>query len=174
MILVAYSAQTYAQHLVSPIFQASDPQFGVPPSTITNNTILTSVSIYYLTRTFETAESIYYQNAGDFQAGMRRAINQVPMGFASYQYELQYVVNSPSLISQGIQFLQPTSGTIPSFTLLRSATLSFILVSNLLLSVIISAHILPEHSRGGHFSALDNPPAYVQDIRDMMGKWYKP
>ncbi|KAF8598947.1 alpha/beta-hydrolase [Ceratobasidium sp. AG-I] len=70
--------------------EASDPQFGVPPSTITNNTILTSASIYYLTRTFETAETIYYQNAGDFQASMRRAINQVPMGFASYKYELQY------------------------------------------------------------------------------------
>jgi hypothetical protein len=64
---------------------------GIAPSTLNNNTILTSVSLYYLTRTFETAANMYYQNQGSFVPDLRRAVNQIPMGFADYQYEHQYV-----------------------------------------------------------------------------------
>ncbi|KAG8762225.1 hypothetical protein FRC12_009135 [Ceratobasidium sp. 428] len=65
----------------------SDPQYGVPPSTITNNTILTAVSIYYLTQTFETAANIYYQNPTGFQHHLIKAVNDIPMGFSEYKYE---------------------------------------------------------------------------------------
>ncbi|KAG8704360.1 hypothetical protein FRC08_002268 [Ceratobasidium sp. 394] len=106
----------------------SDPQYGVQPSTITNNTILTAVSIYYLTRTFETAANIYYQNFPGFQPNFIKAVNDVPMGFGEYRYEPMYY---------------------PMFYLAEMGNLVF--------------H--SAHKRGGHFSALDNPPAYVSDIR---------
>ncbi|KAG9121285.1 hypothetical protein FRC07_002806 [Ceratobasidium sp. 392] len=65
----------------------SDPHYGVPPSTITNNTILTAVSIYYLSQTFETAANIYYQNPTAFQHNLIKAVNDIPMGFSEYGYE---------------------------------------------------------------------------------------
>ncbi|KAF8598944.1 alpha/beta-hydrolase [Ceratobasidium sp. AG-I] len=114
----------------------SDPQYGVPPSTIVNNTIITAVSIYYLTRTFGTAVEIYYENADAFAPTLRPASNQVPFGFASYRYEFQYY---------------------PEFYLAEVGNLVY----------------YSDHARGGHFSALDNPPAYIQDIR-AISKWYKP
>ncbi|CAE6340071.1 unnamed protein product [Rhizoctonia solani] len=114
-----------------------DPLIGTPPSTLNNNTILTSVSLYYLTRTFETATNIYYQNQGEFGPALRHAANRVPMGFADYRYEVQYY---------------------PEFYLQEVGNLVY--------------H--SEHERGGHFSALDNPPAYIEDVRNMMGRWYKP
>ncbi|QRV78200.1 epoxide hydrolase [Ceratobasidium sp. AG-Ba] len=70
-------------------FEGADPLIGVSPSTLNNNTILTSVSLYYLTGTFETAANIYYQNLGTFVPGLRRAVNQLPMGFSTYKYEAQ-------------------------------------------------------------------------------------
>lgn len=117
------------------IGQIGDPLLGVYPSTLNNNTILTAVSIYYLTGTFETAINTYYQNPNEFIPGPKRATNNVPMGFAAYKYEVQYY---------------------PVFYLESLGNLVF--------------H--SEHSRGGHFSALDNPPAYVEDIRTMMDHWY--
>ncbi|KAG9122029.1 hypothetical protein FRC07_001758, partial [Ceratobasidium sp. 392] len=68
----------------------SDPQYGVPPSTVTNNTILTAVSIYYLTGTFETSVNTYFQNPGGFSQTRLHASTDVPMGFAAYHYDLQY------------------------------------------------------------------------------------
>ncbi|KAG8733594.1 hypothetical protein FRC11_004830 [Ceratobasidium sp. 423] len=67
-----------------------DPLMGTPPSTLNNNTIMTSVSLYYLTCTFETSINTYYQNPNEFAPVMRRATNDIPMGFASYRYEAQY------------------------------------------------------------------------------------
>ncbi|QRW20693.1 epoxide hydrolase [Rhizoctonia solani] len=118
-------------------FYGADPLIGVTHSTLDNNTILTSVSLYYLTRTFETTVNVYYQNQGQFTAVSRHAVNRVPMGFADYRYELQYY---------------------PEFYLQQVGNLVY--------------H--SEHERGGHFGALDNPPAYVDDVRTMMGRWYKP
>ncbi|EUC57312.1 epoxide hydrolase [Rhizoctonia solani AG-3 Rhs1AP] len=122
---------------ISDIYLHGDPLMGTPPSTLLNNTILTSVSLYHLTRTFETAANIYLQNPDTFAPVMRHAANSVPMGFAEYLYEVQYY---------------------PEFYLQEVGNLVFHSV----------------HERGGHFSALDNPPAYVDDIRTMMGRWYKP
>ncbi|CAE6431114.1 unnamed protein product [Rhizoctonia solani] len=113
-----------------------DPLIGTAPSTLNNNTILTSVSLYYLTRTFETAVNVYYQNRGELWSTPRRAVNRIPMGFADYRYEAQYY---------------------PEFYLQEVGNLVY--------------H--SEHERGGHFSALDNPIAYVNDIRTMMGRWYR-
>ncbi|GAB1521144.1 hypothetical protein RhiTH_004235 [Rhizoctonia solani] len=118
-------------------FYGADPLIGVTHSTLDNNTILTSVSLYYLTRTFETAVKVYSQNQDQFTAVSRHAVNRVPMGFADYRYELQYY---------------------PEFYLQQVGNLVY--------------H--SEHERGGHFGALDNPPAYVDDVRTMMGRWYKP
>ncbi|CAE6413395.1 unnamed protein product [Rhizoctonia solani] len=122
---------------ISDIYLHGDPLMGTPPSTLLNNTILTSISLYHLTRTFETAANIYLQNPDTFAPVMRHAANSVPMGFAEYLYEVQYY---------------------PEFYLQEVGNLVFHSV----------------HERGGHFSALDNPPAYVDDIRTMMGRWYKP
>ncbi|KAF8672542.1 Epoxide hydrolase N terminus [Rhizoctonia solani] len=68
----------------------SDPQFGVSPSTITNNMILTEVSIYYLTGTFETPGNTYYQNPAGFSTHLLHATTNVPMGFASYYFDIAY------------------------------------------------------------------------------------
>ncbi|KAF8597879.1 alpha/beta-hydrolase, partial [Ceratobasidium sp. AG-I] len=68
----------------------SDPQFGIPPSTITNNTILTAISIYYLTGTFETAAYTYNQNPTGFSPTFLQATTDIPFGFAGYGFELQF------------------------------------------------------------------------------------
>ncbi|CAE6407356.1 unnamed protein product [Rhizoctonia solani] len=120
---------------LSQLYLLGDPLQGTPPSTLNNNTILTSVSLYYLARTFETSVNTYYQNPGEFWYSMRHAANRVPMGFAEYLYEYVYY---------------------PEFYLGEVGNLVFHSV----------------HDRGGHFSALDNPPAYIDDIRTMMGRWY--
>ncbi|KAF8598948.1 alpha/beta-hydrolase [Ceratobasidium sp. AG-I] len=114
----------------------SDPQYGVPPSTITNNTMLTAISIYYLTQTFETAANTYYQNSNALTSLMRRAATNIPMGFAGYKFDASYYP----------EFYVSQVGNLVYYT---------------------------DHPRGGHFSALDNPVAYVADIRTMMGKWYR-
>ncbi|CCO32377.1 Putative epoxide hydrolase OS=Stigmatella aurantiaca (strain DW4/3-1) GN=STAUR_4299 PE=3 SV=2 [Rhizoctonia solani AG-1 IB] len=114
-----------------------DPLIGIAPSTLNNNTILTSVSLYYLTQTFENTVNVYYQNQNGFSFAQRRAVNRVPMGFADYRYELTYY---------------------PEFYVQEVGNLVY--------------H--SEHERGGHFSALDSPLAYVNDLRTMMGRWYKP
>ncbi|CAE6378117.1 unnamed protein product [Rhizoctonia solani] len=115
-----------------------DPLMGTSPSTLDNNTIMTTVSLYFLTRTFETSINTYYQNPKEFTPSvMRRATNNIPMGFASYKYEAQY---------------------FPQFYLAQVGNLVY----------------YSEHERGGHFSALDNPPAYLADVRNMMGRWYTP
>ncbi|KAH7338342.1 Alpha/Beta hydrolase protein [Rhizoctonia solani] len=118
-------------------YTSGDPLMGMRPSTLDNNTILTSVSLYYLTRTFETSVNTYYQNPKEFAPIMRRAANSIPMGFASYRYEAQYY---------------------PQFYVAKVGNLVY----------------YSDHERGGHFSALDNPPAYLEDVRSMMGRWYTP
>ncbi|KAG8690976.1 hypothetical protein FRC11_007696 [Ceratobasidium sp. 423] len=123
-------------------YLTGDPLIGTPPSTLDNNTILTTVSLYHLTGTFETSVNAYYQNPGELWPHLRPAVNRVPMGFADYRYEAQYY---------------------PEFYLQE--------VGNL---VFHSGEYIVSHDKGGHFSALDNPPAYVDDIRTMMGRWYKP
>ncbi|CEL61479.1 Putative epoxide hydrolase OS=Stigmatella aurantiaca (strain DW4/3-1) GN=STAUR_4299 PE=3 SV=2 [Rhizoctonia solani AG-1 IB] len=114
-----------------------DPLMGSSPSTLTNNTIITTVSLYYLSQTFETSVNTYYQNPNEFPSVMRRAANNIPMGFASYRYEAQYY---------------------PQFYLSKIGNLVY----------------YSDHERGGHFSALDNPPAYLADLRNMMSRWYTP
>ncbi|CAE6495508.1 unnamed protein product [Rhizoctonia solani] len=114
-----------------------DPLMGTLPSTLNNNTIMTSVSLYYLTRTFETSVNTYYQNPKEFAPIMRQATNNIPMGFASYRYEAQFY---------------------PQFYVARVGNLVY----------------YSDHERGGHFSALDNPPAYLADVRNMIGRWYTP
>ncbi|KAJ1305117.1 hypothetical protein OPQ81_000154 [Rhizoctonia solani] len=158
-------------------YLTGDPLIGTPPSTLDNNTILTSVSLYYLTGTFETATNVYYQNQGAFVSGLRRAANRVPMGFADYPYEALCAV-FPFLM-----FSMPNSALIryyPKFYLEEVGNLVF--YSGAYISLFMSFRevliqgvvCLPiEHERGGHFSALDNPPAYVEDIRAMMGRWYE-
>ncbi|CAE6448851.1 unnamed protein product [Rhizoctonia solani] len=118
-------------------YLSGDPLMGTPPSALNNNTIITSVSLYYLSRTFETSVNTYYQNPNEFPSVMRRAANDIPMGFASYRYEAQYY---------------------PQFYLSQIGNLVY----------------YSDHARGGHFSALDNPPAYLADVRNMMGRWYTP
>ncbi|KAG8762227.1 hypothetical protein FRC12_009137 [Ceratobasidium sp. 428] len=113
----------------------SDPRFGVPPSTITNNTILTAVSIYYLTGTFETSVNTYFQNPTAFGSNTIHASTDVPAGFAAYRYDLQYFPD----------FYLPSIGNFVYYA---------------------------DHPRGGHFAALDNPGAVIEDLRTMMGKWY--
>ncbi|KAG8709447.1 hypothetical protein FRC09_000667 [Ceratobasidium sp. 395] len=132
----------------------SDPQFGVPPSTINDNTILTAVSIYYLTGTFETSVNTYFQNPTAFSSDTIHASTDIPAGFAAYRYDLQSVVSS---CFRGNEWLIPARRYFPDFYLPTIGNFVY----------------YADHPRGGHFAALDNPGAVIEDLRTMMGKWYQ-
>jgi hypothetical protein len=61
----------------------SDPDRSAP-STFTNNTILTSVSLYYLTRTFLSSVWIYFR--GSFSSDYNVTRPSAPMGFSAFRF----------------------------------------------------------------------------------------
>ncbi|KAF7367435.1 Epoxide hydrolase domain protein [Mycena sanguinolenta] len=121
-------------YLGSIITRWSDPRAGTGPSVLTNSTILTAVSLYYLTGTFQSAVWQYARNAGSFRTNYTQAPTDAPMFFSLFEYNIgfwpkQYVAKLGNLISY------------------------------------------KEHDFGGHFAGLDNPAAFIEDIREM-GVYY--
>lgn len=68
----------------------SDPQFGVYPSTLTNNTILTQVSLYYLTQTIISSGFIYAQNQNGFKTTYSKANTDAPLLYSFFKYNIGY------------------------------------------------------------------------------------
>ncbi|KAF8213735.1 Alpha/Beta hydrolase protein [Mycena galopus ATCC 62051] len=112
----------------------SDPRAGTGPSVLNHTTILTGVSLYYLSGTFQSSVWQYARNAGVFRTEYTRAPTDAPMFFSMFEYNIffwpqEYVAQVGNLVSY------------------------------------------KEHDFGGHFAGLDNPPALIQDLREM-GLYY--
>ncbi|KAL7916674.1 Alpha/Beta hydrolase protein [Trichoderma velutinum] len=110
----------------------SDPRAGTGPSVLTHNEILTSVSLYYLTKSFNSAGFIYYQNS--FATNYTKAKTDAPLLFSSFKYNILFW--PPALVKQ---------------------TGNLVVYNN--------------HDFGGHFPALDNPPAMISDLREIGSYW---
>ncbi|KAJ7789451.1 Alpha/Beta hydrolase protein, partial [Mycena olivaceomarginata] len=116
----------------------SDPRAGTSPSALTHTAILTSVSLYYLTGSFQSSVWQYARNAlGAFRTEYTKPPTDAPMLYSIYAYNIllwpqEYVEKVGNLVSY------------------------------------------KEHDFGGHFAGLDNPPALIEDIREMWkGLYFK-
>ncbi|KAJ7795688.1 Alpha/Beta hydrolase protein [Mycena olivaceomarginata] len=113
----------------------SDPRAGTGPSALTHTAILTSVSLYYLTGSFQSSVWQYARNAGAARTEYIKPPTDAPMLYSIYAYNVafwpqEYVEKVGNLVSY------------------------------------------KEHDFGGHFAGLDNPPALIEDIREM-GLYFK-
>ncbi|KAL7928227.1 Alpha/Beta hydrolase protein [Trichoderma chlorosporum] len=111
----------------------SDPRAGTGPSVLTHNEILTSVSLYYLTKSFNSAIFTYYQNGG-FLSTYTKAKTDAPLLFSQFKYNVGFW--PPAIVN-------------------RTANLE----------------IYKNHDFGGHFPALDNPPALISDLQEIGDYW---
>ncbi|KAJ7451175.1 Alpha/Beta hydrolase protein [Mycena latifolia] len=68
----------------------SDPRAGTPPSVLTHETLLTMVSLYYLTQTFQSSVWIYEQNANLFSPDYVKPATDAPMLFTLYEFEVMF------------------------------------------------------------------------------------
>ncbi|UKZ74572.1 hypothetical protein TrVFT333_002242 [Trichoderma virens FT-333] len=68
----------------------SDPRAGTGPSVLTHNEILTTVSLYYLTKSFNSAGFIYYQNPNGFATTYTKAKTDAPLLFSSFKYNVAF------------------------------------------------------------------------------------
>ncbi|RFU80052.1 alpha beta-hydrolase [Trichoderma arundinaceum] len=68
----------------------SDPRAGTGPSVLTHNEILTTVSLYYLTKSFNSAGYIYYQNQNGFATTYTKAETDAPLLFSSFKYNVAF------------------------------------------------------------------------------------
>ncbi|KAF8213744.1 Alpha/Beta hydrolase protein [Mycena galopus ATCC 62051] len=108
----------------------SDPRAGTGPSVLTNSTILTAVSLYYLTNSFQSSVWQYARNPNVFRTEYTKAPTDAPLFFSLFEYNIlflpqEYVAKVGNLVSY------------------------------------------KEHDFGGHFAGLDNPPALIEDLREM-------
>jgi hypothetical protein len=76
----------------------SDPRQGTPPSTITHNEILRTVSLYYLTQTIISSGFIYAQNPTGFKANYTRAQNDAPLLYSAFKYNVGFW--PPALVAE--------------------------------------------------------------------------
>ncbi|OTA01493.1 hypothetical protein A9Z42_0018190 [Trichoderma parareesei] len=68
----------------------SDPRAGTDPSVLTHNEILAAVSLYYLTKSFNSAGFIYYQNQNGFATNYTKARTNAPLLFSSFKYNVAF------------------------------------------------------------------------------------
>ncbi|EIN09137.1 alpha/beta-hydrolase [Punctularia strigosozonata HHB-11173 SS5] len=66
----------------------SDPKRGTGPSVLTDTAILTSISLYYLSKTYLSSSWIYSQNSLSTNFDVPRPAT--PMGFSAFPYNLGY------------------------------------------------------------------------------------
>ncbi|KAJ6573944.1 Alpha/Beta hydrolase protein [Mycena vulgaris] len=114
----------------------SDPRAGTPPSVLTHEALLTMVSLYYLTQTFQSSVWIYAQNPSGFSPDYVKPPTDAPMLFSLFEFDIMFW---------------------PKEYVER--------VGNLVL--------YKEHDFGGHFAGLDNPPALIEDLREL-GLYFEP
>ncbi|KAJ5110298.1 hypothetical protein N7532_002943 [Penicillium argentinense] len=68
----------------------SDPNAGHAPSVLTNNEILRSVSLYYLTETFASSVLIYAQNPNAPYTVYTKANTNAPLLFSAFKYNVAF------------------------------------------------------------------------------------
>ena len=76
----------------------SDPRAGTPPSLIDHNSILRTVSLSYLTKTFVSAAYTYAQNLDGFRTEYVKPPTDAPFLFSAFKYNLAFW--PPALIAQ--------------------------------------------------------------------------
>jgi hypothetical protein len=123
---------------------------------LNNTAILTSVSLYYLTRSFLSSVWIYAQNASPWRTDYTKAPTDAPLLFSQFKYNLalwpeEYVAKTGNLVFYKCRFK-----TISSYSHELRVLTGFVKV----------------HNFGGHFAGLDNPPALIEDICEM-GVYFK-
>ncbi|KAJ2986348.1 hypothetical protein NUW58_g5072 [Xylaria curta] len=112
----------------------SDPRRGTGPSLITDNEILRTISLIYLSGSATSAGYIYQQNIGTFNQEYTKADNDAPLLFSGFPYN---------------------NGAWPDALL-----------------AMLGNHVnTTYHDFGGHFAALDNPPAIIADIKKIATYW---
>ncbi|KAK8051503.1 alpha/beta-hydrolase [Apiospora rasikravindrae] len=123
----------------------SDPSAGTGPSVLTHKEILRQVSLYYLSKSFVSSVFTYAHNAAASKASYTKARNDAPMLYSSFKYN---------------------GGFWPKEIIA--------LVGNLVShTYIFDPNDAADHDFGGHFAALDNPPALIGDIRKIGDYWVK-
>ena len=68
------------------MYLGSDPNLRNGSSFVTDNEILRSVSLYYLTKSFVSSVFIYAQNPGGFKSEYTKAQTDAPMLFSAFKY----------------------------------------------------------------------------------------
>ncbi|KAF7367408.1 Epoxide hydrolase domain protein [Mycena sanguinolenta] len=81
----------------------SDPRAGTPPSVLTHETLLTMVSLYYLTQTFQSSVWLYAQNPNTFASDYVKPATDAPMVFSLFEFDLmlwpkEYVERASNLV----------------------------------------------------------------------------
>jgi hypothetical protein len=130
----------------------SDPRAGTAPSVLDHKEILTSVSLYYLTKSIVSSIYIYYQNPNGFKSAYTKAKTDAPMLFSAFKYNVGFW--PPALVAQ--------TGNLVFY---NSMSLS---------SAAKGLHLTNpcvDHDFGGHFAGLDNPPALMADLREIGKYW---
>lgn len=72
------------------MYSVSDPHAGTAPSVLSHMSILTAVSLYYLTDSFMSAEYIYAQNPGILKSVYQKATTDAPLLFSNFKYNVMY------------------------------------------------------------------------------------
>ncbi|KAF7340178.1 Epoxide hydrolase domain protein [Mycena venus] len=108
----------------------SDPRAGTGSSKLTHTAILTGVSLYYLTGSFQSSVWQYARNPGAFKNIYTKAPTDAPMFFSLFKYNILF-------------WPQEYAAKVGNLVFYK------------------------EHDFGGHFAGLDNPPALIEDLREM-------
>jgi len=139
----------------------SDPRAGTPPSVIDHTEILRSVSLYYLSRSFSSSVFIYFQNPDSFGTSYTKAATDAPLLFSAFRYNVGFW--PPAVVER-----------VGNLVLYRSKWQYLAVSSFNLLPLHWSGetHALSaDHDFGGHFPGIDNPPAVIDDLREIGSYW---
>ncbi|KAJ7580713.1 Alpha/Beta hydrolase protein [Mycena floridula] len=101
-----------------------------PNGRVTDDDIFTTVSLYFLSKTFLSSVYIYAQNPSGFSSNYTKAPTDAAMLFSAYKWNIRFW---------------------PKEYIAK--------VGNLV--------VYKEHDKGGHFPALDNPEALLEDLREI-------
>ncbi|KAJ7734425.1 Alpha/Beta hydrolase protein [Mycena metata] len=116
------------------ILRWSDPRAGTNPSQLTTTTLLTMISLYYLTDSLPPSLLIYGANPAAFNITYEKASTDAPMLFSQHKYNVAFWPEKSVA----------KVGRLVSYKM---------------------------HEFGGHFPAIDNPPATIEDIREVAAYW---
>ncbi|KAJ7771919.1 hypothetical protein DFH07DRAFT_734157, partial [Mycena maculata] len=68
----------------------SDPRAGTPSSVLTTDTLLTMISLYYMTQTFQSSVWIYTQNPTFGSSDYIKPLTNAQMLFSLFEFDLMF------------------------------------------------------------------------------------